>query len=155
MIVPQIRPGTSGPKPWRRSRRDLGREVPAAGAELRLDLSTIEVDLDQFRAAVPAKGWSRAAGLHGGPFLEGFYLTQSPDFERWAEDERASIATEGFRVILARAGAQRGDPGWGKAHRSRVGAAQRHADQTPPVASASGRCRRSKTPNPIIQNGRR
>ena len=111
MIVPQIRPGTSGPKPWRRSRRDLGREVPAAGAELRLDLSTIEVDLDQFRAAVPAKGWSRAAGLHGGPFLEGFYLTQSPDFERWAEDERASIATEGFRVILARAGAQRGDPG--------------------------------------------
>ena len=32
----------------------------------------------------------------------GFYLTQSPDFERWAEDERASISPAGVRCVWAR-----------------------------------------------------
>ena len=42
---------------------------------------------------------AEAAALYVGPFLDGFYLADAPEFERWTESERASLATEGIRAI--------------------------------------------------------
>jgi DNA-binding SARP family transcriptional activator len=79
---------------------DLSAEVVSATpAELRLDPSRITSDVDEFRTAVSAKDWARAASLYGGPFLDGFYLNDAPEFERWVDEQRAVLAREGARAI--------------------------------------------------------
>jgi DNA-binding SARP family transcriptional activator len=82
-------------------KRDFGIDVAAgtSAARLRLDEKQISSDVAEFRAAVAAKQWSEAAALYLGPFLDGFYLADAPEFERWTESERASLATEGIRAI--------------------------------------------------------
>lgn len=93
-------------------RRDLGIDVAASSTLLRLDPAQISTDVGEFRAAIAAKSWSVAAALYTGPFLDGFYLADAPEFERWAESERASLATEGIRAIenVAKASADAGRP---------------------------------------------
>ena len=80
-------------------KRDLGVDVAASGARLRLDEQQMTSDVADFRAAIAAKNWQDAAALYAGPFLDGFYLADAPEFERWTESERASLATEGIRAI--------------------------------------------------------
>ncbi len=80
-------------------KRDLGIDVAASAARLRLDAQQISSDVADFRVAVAAKNWTEAAALYVGPFLDGFYLADAPEFERWTESERASLATEGIRAI--------------------------------------------------------
>lgn len=80
-------------------KNDLGADVVVAAAELRLDTARISSDVDDFRAAVAAKDWARAAQAYTGPFLDGFYLTDAPEFERWVEEERTRLAHDGARAI--------------------------------------------------------
>jgi DNA-binding SARP family transcriptional activator len=80
-------------------KRELGIDVAASAARLRLDEKQITSDVGDFGAAVAAKNWQAAATLYVGPFLDGFYLADAPEFERWTESERASLATEGIRAI--------------------------------------------------------
>jgi DNA-binding SARP family transcriptional activator/TolB-like protein len=80
-------------------KRDLGIDVAASGARLRLDSQEISSDVADFRAAIAAKDWQQAAALYDGPFLDGFYLADAPEFERWTETERGSLVTEGIRAI--------------------------------------------------------
>jgi DNA-binding SARP family transcriptional activator/TolB-like protein len=99
-------------------KRELGVDVAASGggagggggARLRLDSNQISSDVGDFRAAIAAKNWQAAAVLYGGAFLDGFYLADAPEFERWTESERASLATEGIRAleIAARDSAEKG-----------------------------------------------
>ena len=93
-------------------KRELGVDVAAsgAGARLRLDADQISSDVADFRSAIAAKNWHDAATLYAGPFLDGFYLADAPEFERWTESERASLATEGIRAleIAARESADKG-----------------------------------------------
>jgi DNA-binding SARP family transcriptional activator/TolB-like protein len=91
-------------------RRDLGVDVALSPPALRLDPAQISSDVDEFHAAVAAKNWREAAALYAGPFLDGFYLADAPEFERWAESERASLATAGIRAIeiVAKASAEGG-----------------------------------------------
>ena len=91
-------------------RRDLGIDVAGGGAVLRLDATQISSDVDDFRRAAGARNWSEAASLYTGPFLDGFYLADAPEFERWAESERATLATQGIRAIenAAKASADEG-----------------------------------------------
>ena len=77
-------------------RRDLGTEVVLSTPDLRLDSRLISSDIEDFRTAVVAKEWSRAAELYAGPFLDGFYLADAPEFERWVEEERGSLAADGI-----------------------------------------------------------
>ena len=77
-------------------RRDLGIDVAASTARLRLDAQQISSDVADFRVAVAGKNWTEAAALYVGPFLDGFYLADAPEFERWTESERASLATRVF-----------------------------------------------------------
>lgn len=82
-------------------RRLLGTEVVLSTPELTLDRAKISSDLEAFRSAVRDRRWSDAAELYIGPFLDGFYLSDAPEFERWAERERAALATDGVRAIEA------------------------------------------------------
>ena len=90
---------------------DLGEEVIlATPSELRLDPARIKSDVDEFRKSLSAQDWSRAATLYAGAFLDGFYLNDAPEFERWVEDERTVLAKEGVRAIerVARAATETG-----------------------------------------------
>ena len=80
-------------------RRDLGVEVVLSTPDLRLDGQLISSDIDDFGAAIGARNWEDAAHLYTGPFLEGFYLADAPEFERWVDEERASLASAGVRAI--------------------------------------------------------
>ncbi len=83
-------------------RRELG-EVAVTGSAtvLRLDASIVASDVQEFLQALEKHDDQRAVDLYGGPFLDGFYLTGCPEFERWVEEERARLAQ------LARAAIER------------------------------------------------
>ena len=81
-------------------RHDLGGDVLFATAnDLRLNPALIEVDLWEFDKALAAGQRERAIGLYAGPFLDGFYINDAPEFERWAEDQRAQYAHR-YRQVL-------------------------------------------------------
>ncbi|MDQ6886131.1 MAG: hypothetical protein M3068_02440 [Gemmatimonadota bacterium] len=91
-------------------RQDLGVAAVLATPDLRLDPTQITSDIEDFRSAVAARDWALAATLYLGPFLEGFYLSDAPQFERWAEEERAHLARDGARALehVARAASDDG-----------------------------------------------
>ena len=94
-------------------RRDLGNEAAIAGAaELRLDNAIITSDVGDFAAALRAGDHEAIAHLYTGPFLDGFYLSDAPDFERWVEAERARLAGSAIRTFeqLAEAREKAGRP---------------------------------------------
>lgn len=82
----------------------LGNEVDVDVIEtdpvLRLDRKLLTADVTEFQAALAAKDWTAAADLATEPFLQGFYLPSSPNFERWVEEERASLHASSTRVLL-------------------------------------------------------
>src|SRR3989449_5650989 len=48
-------------------------------------------DVRAFHQALEASDWSRALELYRGGLLEGFFLSDAPEFERWLEVERARL----------------------------------------------------------------
>lgn len=103
-------------------RRDLGADVVLSTPALRLDPALVSSDVADFQAAVAAKAWDSAAALYAGPFLDGFHLTDAAEFERWAESQRAALATTGIRAIeiLAKAASQAGELGVAAEHWHRL-----------------------------------
>lgn len=74
-------------------RRDLGAEQLFLGtAELRLNPAVMATDLADFIDALECGEYETAVKLYQGPFLDGFFLDDAPEFERWAEGERAELA---------------------------------------------------------------
>jgi DNA-binding SARP family transcriptional activator len=82
-------------------RRDLGVPGIIATADLRLDPECISSDTDDFRAAVARRDWSTAQLLYQGPFAAGFSLDDSPEFNRWLDDERAGLARQAESALEA------------------------------------------------------
>ncbi len=82
-------------------RRDLGVRAIIAEADLRLDPDNITCDTDDFRAAVARRDWSTAHLVYQGPFAAGFSLDDSPEFDRWLEEERAGLARQAESAIEA------------------------------------------------------
>ena len=71
-----------------------GDVIIAVGDELRLDAERLPSDLFDF-ADARARGDHEAAVAHyGGPFLDGFFLSDSREFERWVDGERDTLARE-------------------------------------------------------------
>jgi serine/threonine-protein kinase len=66
---------------------------------LRLNPAQVESDVSQFRRALASGDWSAAAALYGGPFLDGFYLSEAPEFERWSDEERTHLLEEHVRAL--------------------------------------------------------
>ncbi|MEO8140488.1 MAG: BTAD domain-containing putative transcriptional regulator [Gemmatimonadota bacterium] len=94
-------------------RRDLGAEELVQGTnDLRLSTDLLSSDLAEFQRAIAEGRKEDAVALYKGPFLEGIFFDEAPEFERWAESERAHYAREYAEALesLAIQAANRGEP---------------------------------------------
>ena len=73
-------------------RGSIDEAVFAGVNPLRLNVEVIESDVGAFRAALDQGDLEAAVGTYHGPFLDGFYLSDAPEFERWVEGERFRLA---------------------------------------------------------------
>jgi DNA-binding SARP family transcriptional activator/Tfp pilus assembly protein PilF len=74
------------------TRRDLGREaILSVSGVLRLNPAIVQADVLQFTAALEQGNLEEAIRLYAGPFLDGVYLEDAPEFERWVESKRAYL----------------------------------------------------------------
>lgn len=80
-------------------------------AEVGLDASRCSCDVGQFELALDAGDLERAAGLYRGPFLQGFFLSDAPEFQLWVEAERERLSRRYAEVLerLAHAAESRAD----------------------------------------------
>lgn len=95
-----------------RIRRDLGADtVVTDGTMVRVDPAALISDATEFEDALEQEDLERAQTLYAGPFLDGFYLGDAPEFERWASAERDRLAKchgDALETLAQRAAA-RGD----------------------------------------------
>ena len=74
-------------------RKTLGEDAfVSTGDDLTLNAELIRSDVDEFTAAVERGDHSGAVALYRGPFLDGFFLSESEAFEQWADRERNRLA---------------------------------------------------------------
>lgn len=75
-------------------RKLLGEQtIRTTGDQLSLGPAALPCDLLEFEAALAAGAEEKAVAVYGGPFLDGFYLKDAPEFERWVEAQRNRLAT--------------------------------------------------------------
>ena len=90
-------------------RRQVGDEGLFLGRKtLRLNPGVIESDVGAFDQAIATGGLETAVRLYRGPFLDGFFLKDAPEFERWAEEHRGRFTrrvTGALRQLADRDGA--------------------------------------------------
>ena len=82
-------------------RQELGDDVVQQDTVLQLDRARLGSDVADFRGAIQAGDYAGAARLASGPFLDGFFLPAASGFERWVEDERATLTADTSRVLLS------------------------------------------------------
>lgn len=83
-------------------RRRLGADDPLTGTgDLRLDPDRIACDLWDLAAARRRGELERAVELHTGPLLDGFFLPDNPEVERWLEARRSALAREHQETLEA------------------------------------------------------
>jgi DNA-binding SARP family transcriptional activator/TolB-like protein/tetratricopeptide (TPR) repeat protein len=74
-------------------RRELGAdEVIVGTAALSLNPVFISSDAREFETAIAAGDLATAVSLYTGPFLDGFHLKDSTEFERWSGEQRSRFA---------------------------------------------------------------
>lgn len=75
-----------------RLRRLLGEAALACDGEEGLRLTTaLHSDVRQFEDSLKAGRLEEAVDLYAGPFLEGFHLSDAPDFEAWSDEQRQRL----------------------------------------------------------------
>src|SRR5512141_728616 len=85
-------------------RKSLGRDVIiASGADIRLNPEVICTDLWMFEDACSRSDFACGAALYHGPFLDGFFISDAPEFERWAEAERIRLGKQYGNCLERRA----------------------------------------------------
>jgi serine/threonine-protein kinase len=93
-------------------RRDLHADALVLGSsELRLNPAAIASDLEEFRSAIERWDFEAASAAYGGPFLDGFFVDEAPEFERWVEEQREDYRRRLLGVLeaLATSARKRGD----------------------------------------------
>jgi len=74
-------------------RQAMGEDaIVSAGDLVRLDLGKVQVDAVDFDAAFQRGDMVQAVELYRGPFMEGFFLKESPELDHWIDGERAALA---------------------------------------------------------------
>ena len=68
-----------------------GEVIKSAGEELRLSTDLLSCDVTSFEAAIECGDYQAAVDLYTGPFLDGFYLPNNDEFERWTDAERERL----------------------------------------------------------------
>lgn len=94
-------------------RKALGDDALLSVADdLRLNSQQVDVDAVQFEAALERGDHEAAIVLYKGPFLDGLFLSDAVEFERWTERERARLADRyaGALESLAEAAEAAHDP---------------------------------------------
>jgi DNA-binding SARP family transcriptional activator len=78
---------------------------------VRLNAAVARSDVAAFEEALDRGDPAEAVSWYGGPFLDGFFLRGSREFERWVDGERARLARRmcGACIRLARTAAAAGD----------------------------------------------
>jgi DNA-binding SARP family transcriptional activator/TolB-like protein len=76
-------------------RKELGESsILSVGDEVHLRPEVVWSDVRAFRSAQQAGALDEAVALYRGPFLDGWYVSDAPEFERWAETQRERLAHE-------------------------------------------------------------
>lgn len=103
-------------------RRTLGAEaLRSVGEDLQLDTALVACDLIGFEEAVSSGNLERAAAIYAGPFLDGFFLSDAPEFDQWLGRERDRLVSsyagvlEGLAERAETAGDRAGAVRWWKA----------------------------------------
>ncbi|HYW08269.1 MAG TPA: BTAD domain-containing putative transcriptional regulator [Longimicrobium sp.] len=74
-------------------RKELGAGVfVAVGDEIGLAAEVVRSDVAAFEEALEAGRLEAAVGEYRGPLLDGFYVSDAPEFERWVDGERDRLA---------------------------------------------------------------
>ncbi len=90
-------------------RKELGENTfVSAGDEVGLNGEVVGSDVEEFERSVEEGDVEGAARLYRGPFLDGFYVSDAPEFERWAESERDRLARVFTRALESLAEAHTG-----------------------------------------------
>jgi TolB-like protein/DNA-binding SARP family transcriptional activator len=82
-----------------KTRKALDESVFAGVNPLRLDPGVVGSDVEDFEAAIREGDIEAAVDDYHGPFLEGFYLSDAPEFSQWVTDERARLEAEYTRAL--------------------------------------------------------
>lgn len=88
-----------------RLRGELGPEtLISAGSDLRLNDDVVSSDVHRFRSAMEADDAAAAVAVYRGPFMDGFWLRNSPEFERWRELEQDRLRRAYHQALETLAG---------------------------------------------------
>jgi DNA-binding SARP family transcriptional activator/Tol biopolymer transport system component len=73
-------------------RRELAAgDVVLGTTELRVNTDVLASDVIEFEQRIAAHDLEAAIALYTGPFLDGVFLRNTPDFERWVDKERSRL----------------------------------------------------------------
>ena len=78
-----------------------GEAIVSSGEDLRLSPDVLSSDVAAFEEAVDRGDWQAAVDLYAGPFLDGFFLGDAEEFERWAAAERDRMGRSFARALEA------------------------------------------------------
>src|SRR2546422_334208 len=84
-----------------RSALGSGVVVGRGDEDLGLDFGQVWSDVGAFERAIAAGEPLEAMDLYRGPLLEGFFISDAPDFERWLETARARLQDAASRAARA------------------------------------------------------
>jgi DNA-binding SARP family transcriptional activator len=62
------------------------------GDSIRLNSEFVSCDVAEFDSAVERGDLESAVSVYAGAFLDGFFVRDAPEFERWVESERRRLA---------------------------------------------------------------
>ena len=85
-------------------RRALGESVFSGTNPVGLNSEVVASDVAEFERALARGALADAVTLYHGQFLDGFYLDDAPEFERWTTGERAHLATRYSEALVRLAG---------------------------------------------------
>ena len=82
-------------------RKELGEGAvgAATAGDVTLDPSLVASDVAELQDRLDAGDSEEAAALYRGPLLDGFYVADAPEFERWVEGERDRLARAYARAV--------------------------------------------------------
>lgn len=94
-------------------RKALGENAfVVAGDEIGVDPAVVTCDVAAFEEALSAGEAERAVGLYAGPFMDGFYVSDAAEFERWADAERDRLARMYAKALETLAESREGPGEW-------------------------------------------
>jgi DNA-binding SARP family transcriptional activator len=76
-------------------RKLLGKDVLlTTGDDVRINVQAVDIDVLRFDRLLAASDLEGAVALYRGPFLDGFFISDAPEFERWVDVQRARLARQ-------------------------------------------------------------